>query len=281
MKKLFLLLMIMCLALCGCSKEEPQTAPTTPTSEPTKEATPTESVAPTMTDDELLKEIYDEIDDTHKSITKTNYETMVSATNISLTYESVLKELSNSGDGFIKMGPEGIEFDNIGPEMQKALENILGSLSDMKFYQECTIKVSSNGVVSQEQKPGEVAEVTPTSNPEQEELYIKYVKSELDKTSYKNDYIVEKTGYVITIKICQDGFADKINSLHDSNNKDEYESIKSEFGKLAKDFDNKVFDYEIGYCHTAFYLIDDTNTEQYLIAWVDGEFHSEKLNFEA
>ena len=269
MKKLIVLLMAVCLVFCGCSKEEPKTAaPTTEptqeatTTEPAKEAKITEAATPTISDDELLKEIYDEIDDAKIATTQNNYDAMVSATNIALADESVLKEVAQLGDGYIDMGPDGIKFDNIGPEMQKAIENTLGNLSDLKFYQKCSIKVGGNGVVYRE-------------SPEQEELYIKYVKGELDKTPYKDTYDVEKDGYVIVIKIWQDGLADKIASLQAADNKDEYESIKSELGKIAKDFDDKVFDYKISYCHTAFYLINDKLPKQYLIAWVDGEFHSE------
>lgn len=261
MKKLIVILMIICI-FSGCSKEEPHTPEPTkePTTEPAKEATESTKIS----DDELIKAIYDEIDETQKSITNNNYDSMTSAANLSLADESVINELAQLGGGHIKMGPDGIVFDNIGPEMQKSLENILGNLSDLKFYQECTIRVNSDRTITREQVPGA------KSLADREAEYLEYAKGELDKTC-KDHYSITEDGYLITFKVWKDGYADIVAS----GTQEEYEAMKSEVDKLAKELDSKVFDYEVG-CHTAFFLINDKDTERFLIYWVDGELRSEK-----
>lgn len=171
MKKVITIVMMMCIMLCGCDKADtpatkaPDSTTTTPTKEPTQEPTKEQSTpeptkeetandtTPTISAEELIDEINAEISESQAKTTLLNYDSMVSAANIALCTPSVIDELSKLGTGHIVMSPDGIVFDNIGTEMQKELQNILGDLSDMKFYQECSIRIDSPGIITRETPP--------------------------------------------------------------------------------------------------------------------------------
>ena len=172
MKKVITIVMIMCIMLCGCDKTDtptakaPDSTTTTPTKEPTQEPTKEQSTpeptkeetsndtTPTISAEELIEEINAEIDESQMNTTIANYDSMYIAANIALANPDVLDETFKLGDGYIKMSPDGITFENISPALQNEIANFLGDLSELKFYQKCSIKINANATTTREQQPG-------------------------------------------------------------------------------------------------------------------------------
>lgn len=173
MKKLFLLLMIMCLVLCGCSKEETQP---TPTSVPTLEPTQAPTEAPAEKPDSSLKIIcefcneepaeyvYKDhclcFDDYMLALNNEtdiqNYNALVEAANIAGTNEDVIMDLASMGPAQIIVNKDGVQLKNSGASLLIALESCLPDLKDMTIKQDCEIQVefkSGMGIFVTKTKP--------------------------------------------------------------------------------------------------------------------------------
>ena len=145
MKKVITILMIICIMLCGCSKEEPKTsapvtqAPATPTVAPTEvPADPT----PTTTIEELAAEVEAEVQEAHHQLDVETYAALCNMIMVNSTKEEALQDVDGM-DGIITIDPSGISFKDIPDSFMISLLNLLGDdFTGYKTYGEYTIKVS-------------------------------------------------------------------------------------------------------------------------------------------
>ncbi|MBR3645839.1 MAG: hypothetical protein IKN54_05425 [Lachnospiraceae bacterium] len=144
MKKLIVLLMIICLATCGCSKQDEPTTADTPSTTVTETPTKSESNSETNTDKmacalcgeitdctgftrkiwnndigDYVKKVYYLCDDCYLTASRNetdciNYDNMIANLQLAVTSKEVYKIISSlEGEGILKMGPAGITFDNM------------------------------------------------------------------------------------------------------------------------------------------------------------------------
>lgn len=144
MKKLIVLLMIICLATCGCSKQDEPTTTNTPSTTVTETPTKSESNSETNTDKmacalcgeitdctgftrkiwnndigDYVKKVYYLCPECYILATKNetdciNYENMIANTQLAVAFKENYKIISSlEGEGYIKMGPLGVTFENI------------------------------------------------------------------------------------------------------------------------------------------------------------------------
>lgn len=185
MKKLIVIL-IMCLALCGCSKEEP-TPTTTPTSEPTKEPTkepttaPTEAPTVTETPAEDIVEYHCQVcgvssnekplsvcakgdakyilcDDCYLDIVKSDtdcqiFQNILGIVEIAFADAEVFKENKSLGTAYIKINESGLSYENAGEKLQEKVNSYLESMGVTEYpHQECLISIT-DGNLKTEKKP--------------------------------------------------------------------------------------------------------------------------------
>ena len=144
MKKLIVLLMIICLDACGCSKQDEPTTTDTPSTTVTETPTKSESNSETNTDKmacalcgeitdctgftrkiwnndigDYVKKVYYLCDDCYLTASRNetdciNYDNMIANLQLAVTSKEVYKVISFlEGEGILKMGPTGITFDNM------------------------------------------------------------------------------------------------------------------------------------------------------------------------
>lgn len=168
MKKLIVLLMIICLTSCGCSKQDEPTATNTPTTAITE--TPTKSADTDSNTDKMacalcgevtdcmaftrkiwnsdigdyVKKVYYLCDDCYLTASRNetdciNYDNMIANLQLAVTSKEVYKVISSlEGEGILKMGPTGITFDNMEQciiDELYAISPTLDQIETQKNYQ--------------------------------------------------------------------------------------------------------------------------------------------------
>lgn len=186
MKKVITILIIMCITLCACSKEESKTSDIPNESEPQitevaeeKIINTTCSVCGRITDCkeyvkrtlnfdimDYLEKAYYLCDNCYDKVLANekecdNYNSLVSAANISLTYEEVMDYQKSNGDGLITIDPKGISYENICDQMKKTLKDCLGDdfetqITTSRIY---TIKITDWGGVVREKNPESILDM--------------------------------------------------------------------------------------------------------------------------
>lgn len=178
MKKLIVLL-IMCLMLCGCSIEEPKPTPTSaPTSEPTKEPTQAPTETPTHeTDVEYHCQIcnasskekplsicskgdakYILCDDCYLDVVKSDtdcqiFQNILSIVEIAFADVDVFQENKSLGTAYIKINESGLSYENAGEILQEKVNSYLESMGVTSYpNQECLISIS-DGKMTAEKRP--------------------------------------------------------------------------------------------------------------------------------
>lgn len=156
MKKVITILMLMCITLCACSKEEPKTETTTPD---VTETPVVEEHCEKCNKKAVLKEFkygkqyfyvcddcYTELDENITGCE--NYNAIVAAANIASTYEKVTDEVKELGDGYITIDKNGVTLENIGNETKKAMLNCLPDLMDFRSPSKGVVKISFSKATS-------------------------------------------------------------------------------------------------------------------------------------
>lgn len=152
MKKIIVIVLISCIMLCGCSKEEnspQQTAPATeqtkaPTAVPTKD--PIEAHVDDVLDDlqELNDEIQSEIEITNLRTDVNTYDTLVSCLNMAMIEKEIVQELKDVQAEVI-INENGLQFKNISEAtanaISKSIENIVGDISVLTTHKEYSVSI--------------------------------------------------------------------------------------------------------------------------------------------
>lgn len=152
MKKLIVILMILTLVLCGCSKEEPKTQSTptaAPTAEPTKAptATPEPTKVPDNEDDldKLLNEINEELDASRRENDKSIYNNLISWINIAFTDARIYSAPISNLNGIVIISRDGIQFKDVPDVISIAIiESIGDSMDSMKTFGEYSVGIEGD-----------------------------------------------------------------------------------------------------------------------------------------
>jgi len=186
MKKVITILIIMCITLCACSKEEPKVSDTPNESEPQITEVPEEKIINTtcsvcgrITDckeyikttynldlNDYLEKAFYLCDNCYDKVLVNekecyNYSSILSAAQISMTYEDVMNYHKENGDGFITISPKGVSYENICDQMKKTLKDCLGDdfETQMTTSRINTIKITEWGGIVQKYKPENILEM--------------------------------------------------------------------------------------------------------------------------
>lgn len=182
MKKLIVLLMIICLAACGCSKQDEPTATNTPTTAITE--TPTKSADTDSNTDKMacalcgeitdcmaftrkiwnsdigdyVKKVYYLCDDCYVTASRNetdclNYEAMLENTQLAVAFKENYKIISGlDGVGYIIMDQSGVSFDNIEQGIIEQLYVIDPIFEQIKTQKTYKIKITYGKYVTVEKE---------------------------------------------------------------------------------------------------------------------------------
>lgn len=184
MKKMIILIMIICIMLCGCSNNEPQPIDTTNVPTDTITTTPTESTTTVESETDqtsnksesecqicgektlcnvyskdkwnndlgmYIKKTYYLCDDCYLKVLKNetvcdNYNAIVEAANVACTNENVISEISKFGKTQIIINSDGVSLKNGGENLLKALQSAIPDLLNITTPEEYEIEIDcSNG----------------------------------------------------------------------------------------------------------------------------------------
>ena len=193
MKKLLIILTLFSVMLCGCTQAENKpVSPTPSTNVPTTTETPTEPILEDEDEEPIVrKETSCSLCDRQATCTEiikknynldlgmyiekayyicdscygkvmenekecNDYDSVVSAINISLANEECVKSVKEKGNGSVKIDKNGVSFENIGDPIIKELKEILGEDFETKITtsKEAVIEITDwLGVVRKTEVP--------------------------------------------------------------------------------------------------------------------------------
>ena len=150
MRKLVVLMLVICMVLCACSKEEQQTKIDTPQ---VTEALVVEEHCENCNKKTVLKEYkYNEkymylCDDCYAELeTKVNdydnYETLISAAYLACTYDDAMAETMELGVCEISIGPDGVSFENVGEKLKKHLLDCCPEMMELTTSNKYSFEIS-------------------------------------------------------------------------------------------------------------------------------------------